>query len=153
MNSYLLIAICFLIGATLRATGKVRQDAPIILGTLVIYLPLPALILLNIHDLKIDATLWPLIMAHWAIFLLGIFIIERIGKRYSWSSETIACLQLTCGLGNTSFLGFPVTMALYGPAAIQYAAVIDEFGSFLALATVGTLIVCRASRPRKNLLP
>jgi predicted permease len=44
-------------------------------------------------------------------------------------------------LGNTSFLGIPMVSAFFGQKAVPYAVLYDQLGSFLALATYGSLVI------------
>ncbi|MFA5906053.1 MAG: hypothetical protein WC836_19130 [Desulfobacula sp.] len=44
-------------------------------------------------------------------------------------------------LGNTSFFGFPAIVSFFGEDYLSYAIIYDQFGSFLALAIFGTLVV------------
>ncbi|WP_321540449.1 AEC family transporter [Flavobacterium piscinae] len=50
------------------------------------------------------------------------------------------CLILTGGLGNTSFVGFPVIEALFGQEGLQTAIIVDQPGSFVVLATLGVTV-------------
>jgi len=50
---------------------------------------------------------------------------------------------LVSGLGNTSFLGFPILELLYGKEALGTAFLIDQGGSFLLVSTVGVYIGSR----------
>jgi predicted permease len=59
---------------------------------------------------------------------------------------TAACCILTAGLGNTSFVGFPLLKALYGQEALQYAILADQPGSFLLLSTFGLGLAARYRR-------
>jgi malate permease and related proteins len=52
-------------------------------------------------------------------------------------------LLLTVALGNTSFLGYPLTRALIGEHALPYAVVYDQFGAFLILSTFGLWVLAR----------
>jgi malate permease and related proteins len=47
---------------------------------------------------------------------------------------------LTCGLFNSSFIGFPLIKALYGNDGLQIAIMVDQPGSFLVLSTLGIAI-------------
>jgi len=62
-----------------------------------------------------------------------------IGRRLKWSNKLIGCLTLTAGLGNTSFVGFPVIQALYGEEGLKTAIVVDQPGSFVVMATLGVI--------------
>ncbi|BCD99387.1 hypothetical protein MARGE09_P3589 [Marinagarivorans cellulosilyticus] len=48
--------------------------------------------------------------------------------------------MLTVPLGNTSFVGIPLLQAFLGSEALPYAILYDQFGTFLALNTVGVAI-------------
>jgi len=58
-----------------------------------------------------------------------------------WDRPTTGCLLLVVPLGNTSFLGIPMVKVFFGEAAIPYVVLYDQFGSFLALATYGSLVL------------
>jgi predicted permease len=45
-------------------------------------------------------------------------------------------LILTAGLGNTSFLGFPIIEALYGQEGMKTAILVDQPGTFVVLSTL-----------------
>jgi predicted permease len=50
------------------------------------------------------------------------------------------CLILTAGLGNTSFLGFPIIEALYGQEGMKTAILVDQPGTFVVLSTLGIIV-------------
>ncbi len=52
----------------------------------------------------------------------------------------MACIILCCGLGNTSFVGYPILQHFYGNDSLRYAIFVDQPGSFLILSTLGVLI-------------
>src|SRR3970040_605551 len=54
-------------------------------------------------------------------------------------------LVLMVALGNTSFLGYPLTRALIGEHALPYAVVYDQFGAFLIMSTFGLWVLARYS--------
>jgi predicted permease len=57
-----------------------------------------------------------------------------------YDKKTMACLILCCGLGNTSFVGYPILKYFYGEQSLQYAIFVDQPGSFLILSTFGILV-------------
>jgi predicted permease len=67
-----------------------------------------------------------------------------LGRALGWSREVIACLLLTAGLANTSFVGFPLVEALYGKEGLAMAVWVDQ-GQFLVLASAGVLIAAYGS--------
>jgi predicted permease len=48
--------------------------------------------------------------------------------------------MLTVPLGNTGFVGIPLVEALLGSDAVPYAILYDQFGTFVALNTLGSFI-------------
>lgn len=109
------------------------------LNRFIVWIPLPATILLALHALRWDPSYWVPISMAWIVFLAAAALFSAAGKRCGWSSGTVGALILTAGLGNTSFLGFPLLRALYGERAIPIAVLTDQPGSFLVLSTLGIL--------------
>ena len=107
------------------------------LNRFIIWLPLPATILLAIHALRWDPSYWIPVSMAWFVFLAAAALFCAVGRIYGWPSRTVGALILTAGLGNTSFLGFPLLRALYGERAIPIAVLTDQPGSFLVLSTLG----------------
>ncbi|GGY67021.1 hypothetical protein GCM10011613_08850 [Cellvibrio zantedeschiae] len=48
--------------------------------------------------------------------------------------------MLTVPLGNTGFVGIPLVEALLGSDAVPYAILYDQFGTFVALNTLGSFV-------------
>lgn len=107
------------------------------LNRFIVWVPLPATILLALHALRWDPSYWVPISMAWIVFLASAALFSAAGRLYGWSSGTVGALILTAGLGNTSFLGFPLLRALYGERAIPIAVLTDQPGSFLVLSTLG----------------
>ncbi len=80
----------------------------------------------------------PVIMA-WLTFFLSLVCINFLAKKFNWTPATTGALVLTAGLGNTSFVGFPLLEALIGPEAIPIGILVDQPGSFLVLPTFGLI--------------
>lgn len=111
--------------------------------TYLVYLVLPALALIHIPPLQLK---WDLVLAPssaWFTFLLSWIIFAFLGAKAGWDKQTIGCLILVSGLGNTSFLGFPILELLYGKEALPTAFLIDQGGFFLLVSTLGVYIGSR----------
>jgi predicted permease len=106
---------------------------------IILFVSLPTTMFLALHSLHFDlGVLFPVSMA-WIIFAVGFFVFTRVGARKQFSSSTVGALIMTGGFGNTSFVGYPLLVAIYGDASLQTAVLTDQPGSFLALSTVGVL--------------
>lgn len=112
-----------------------------ILNLFVIYISLPALILLKIPEVVFSKNLIVPVVMPWGMLLFSSALVLIISRLFRWKRETTGCFLLLIPLGNTSFLGIPMVKTFFGENAIPYALLYDQLGSFLALATYGTLIL------------
>lgn len=144
MNNLLLILLCLGLGIGLQQALK---SAPSLspeqlarwLNRHVLWLALPALTLVHISPLQFS---WQMLLpasVAWLVFGLAWLWVHLLQSRLHWDKATTGCLLLTCGLGNTSFVGFPLIQWLYGPQALPTALLVDQPGSFLVLSTLGLL--------------
>jgi predicted permease len=109
------------------------------LNRFIIWFSLPATILLALHHLRWEPSYWVPVSMAWIVFLASLAFFAAAGRVFGWSSRTVGALVMTAGLGNTSFLGFPLLRALYGEGAIPVAVLTDQPGSFLVLSTLGLI--------------
>jgi predicted permease len=143
LESFALILICILAGHLLTRWGQLGKAAPAVLNVYVIYLAFPALVLAQVPKLLAAVHLdWRLIVpisAAWGVFGLAIALFSTARKVLGFDLSIVGALVLTAGLGNTSFVGFPVVEALYGEKGLATAVILDQAGTFLALSTVGLI--------------
>lgn len=136
-----IIGICFLAGWLLRRFKILPEDASRTLAGYIIYVALPALVLLHVHSLRLDGDLlFAALMPH-GVFGLSFLIFRWLGHQLAWSRDTIICLTLTAGLGNTSFVGLPMIEAFFGEKHLGTGILIDQAGSFLCLSTSGLFLL------------
>jgi len=141
MENFFIIIIPLLIGYAF-SKGKVFDDkAPVILNQFIIYIALPALILLKIPTISFSSDILIPIVVAWFVMSLSAILILVISKILQFSKEITRSLMLVAVLGNTSFLGIPVVTSYLGNDALAYIVIYDQLGTFLALAIYGTLIV------------
>jgi predicted permease len=101
---------------------------------------MPALILLQITELKFsDKYIFPILVA-WIIFTVAFVFFILVGKWKNFSPKTIAALIITGGISSTSFVGFPVFELLYGKEGLQIAILMSQAGSFLIGITLGVAV-------------
>jgi malate permease and related proteins len=115
------------------------------LNTFVLWVSLPAVVLTQLPEVFENEggfTLQSIFLAAmpWAIFGFTTVTTWIVGSRWGWSRATIGAVSLTAGLGNTSFVGYPLLEALYGRSSLGYAVIVDQPGSFLALSTAGIAV-------------
>lgn len=109
------------------------------LNTYVLWVCLPALTLaMGVHLPLEWRILLPASVA-WFGFIVALGWVILARRLFSLDRATTGCLLLTAGLGNTSFVGFPLIRWLYGEDSLWIALLIDQPGSFLVLSTLGLM--------------
>lgn len=149
MENFVLILLAIAIGYFINRLNIFSKDAPSILNQFVIYISLPAMILLQIPKLTFSMdTLIPIIVS-WMVMFFSAILVLLVAKIFSFSKEITGSLMLVAILGNTSFMGIPIVNAYMGESAIPYVLVYDQLGTFIALAIYGTFIASYYSSKSK----
>lgn len=103
----------------------------------VLNVALPAMVLRQIPQLEPAPGLVAAAAGPWIVALGALLLMPLAGRWLGWSRGRIGALVMSCGFGNTAFLGLPMVAALRGESALPIAVVADQAGSFLALSTIG----------------
>jgi predicted permease len=150
MENILLVIVCLFMGIAMQKVASFPKNGYLALNQYVINVALPALALYYIPKITISTNLlYPLLVA-WIGFGLSFLFFYSIGKKFNWSNKLIGCLVLTAGLGNTSFVGFPIIQAIYGDEGIKTAIIVDQPGTFVVMTTLGVLTAGFFSRGENN---
>lgn len=146
MDNILLIFVCMFLGFLLKRAAAFPALSYKTLNQFVIYISLPAVALYYIPKLEISSKLlFPLGIA-WLGFGLSFLFFTAFSKLFGWSEKLTGCLIIVAGLGNTSFVGFPVIEAVYGKKALETAVIVDQPGSFVVVSTLAILVASMYSR-------
>ena len=137
MANIILLAICLLAGLGLKKTGRFPATTPAALNGFIIHISLPALTILHIHGLSIDASLLLTIGMAWLLFGMAWLVFGVAEKMLPLDRETTGALVLVAGLGNTSFVGLPMIEAYFGKEFLGIGIIADQLGSFMVLSTLG----------------
>jgi predicted permease len=141
MENFVITITFLIIGMVLKRIPAFSDETGNVLNLFVIYISLPALVLLKIPELVFSKKLLVPAFMPWVMLLFSCAVILILARLFKWERTTTGCLLLLIPLGNTSFLGIPMVKAFFGESAIPYALLYDQLGSFLALATYGSLIL------------
>lgn len=145
MANLALLLICFAMGVFLKKTGKLPENTTAVLNGFIIHVSVPALTILSIHHLKLDAKLiYPILMA-WVLFALGVGFYRMASRFHSMSNATMGALILTGAMGNTAFVGLPMIEAFYGKDGLPIGILADQMGTFLVLSTFGIVTAAKLS--------
>lgn len=152
MPNLILIFVCLVLGILLKRTGRFPHNTHTALNAFVIFISFPATVLLQITTLFSKTQVsWSILLPAsmgWLLFAGAWILIAWIGQRRQWSDARTGALILTAGLGNTSFVGFPLLEALLGKDAVPWGVLVDQLGSFFVLSTLGIVVASRYGRPR-----
>ena len=142
MTNVIMLIGCLLAGAGLRVAGRLPENAHVTINGYIIHLALPALILGQIHGVRLtSALLWPVLMP-WLLFAMSAGIFAGVARLFRFSATTTGALIMTAGLGNTSFIGLPMIETFYGREQLSTGILIDQLGTYLVLSTLGIAVAC-----------
>lgn len=144
MTQFLVLIFSFFSGLLCQKVENFPRQTGQGINLFIIYVSLPALVLtkvpLMIETLDLRGQWWIPVSMMWLSFFLALLFIFILGKQLHWPATRIGALMLTVGLGNTSFVGFPILKAIIGEEAIPIGILADQGGSFLLVSTLGIVV-------------
>lgn len=151
MSNILLALICLALGKLLQNVRQFPESSAQVLNLYVIYVALPALILVQIPKIAFGIDILMPVLIAWLVMGLSAVTVWLLSRYFKWCSSVTGALLLVITLGNTSFIGIPLIEAHLGAEAIPYAILYDQLGTFLALNTLGIAIASHYSQERHSL--
>jgi len=140
MEQFAFIIALLLIGIALQ-----KASAPVdfakSLNFFVIYVSLPATVLIQVPKIHFDLSALGVILIPWLLLPIVIALVILMTRNHP--PQTRAALLLVMPLGNTSFVGIPIVHTLLGEEAIGYVLMYDQFGTFLMLSLYGSAVLAR----------
>lgn len=139
MNS--LLIICLLAGILVRRYLPFPEQMVPSINWWLITIALPCVILTLIPHTDFNSNALFPIAGMWIVFLGALLLSLLMGKIFNWSREVTGVVILVAGIGNTSFMGFPIISGYYGAEGLKLAVLADQPGSFIILSTVGLIVM------------
>jgi predicted permease len=149
MENLLIIFTLLLFGIGLRRLKILPENSSQTLNLFIIYISLPALILLQVPRLTFSKSLLAPVLMPWVMLAISALLVLAASRIFKWPRPITGALMLVIPLGNTSFFGIPMVEAFWGTESISYAVLYDQFGSFMALTTYGSIILATYSGSEK----
>jgi malate permease and related proteins len=140
MSALILLLTCLLLGVAVRRWAKPPAGIVPGINWWVINVALPALVLDLIPHVAFNPQLWFPVVSMGVVFFGAWLLFASLGPHIGWSRQRIGAMTLVCGLGNTSFMGYPMMLALHGQAGLSLAVVADQLGCFPLLASAGVMV-------------
>lgn len=140
MEPFAFIIFLLAIGFLLQKVPA-PEDFAKSLNFFIIYISLPATVLIQIPNIHFDHNALMLILTPWLLLPVVIGLVIWMTRGYD--SYIRAALLLVIPLGNTSFVAIPILHTLLGEESIPYVLMYDQFGTFLMLSIYGTIVISR----------
>ncbi len=144
-DAFALILAMLALGMAMGRTALLPANASEVLNLVVLYVCLPAAVLLHVPRLHMEWSLLGVMATPWLLMAATWVLVTLAARVWRFRRDEYAALLVCVGLCNSSFIGYPMVRALLGEDAVQYAVVYDQFGTFFLLSTVGLYIVARYS--------
>ena len=143
MDAFWLILAMLGLGLGFQHLRTFPDNAAEVLNKVVLYVCLPAAVLLYAPRLELGAGVLAVAAVPWALVGVTVLAVAGVARLLGLRRDEKAVLLLCVSLGDTSFLGYPLVRALLGEDALPYAVVYDQFGAFLILSTFGLYVLAR----------
>lgn len=140
MEQFAFIIALLAIGILLQRASAPADFAKS-LNFFIIYVSLPATVLIQVPKIHFDYSALGVILTPWLLLPIVITIVLVMTRNHP--PQTRAALLLVMPLGNTSFVGIPIVHTLLGEGAIPYVLMYDQFGTFLILSFYGAAVIGR----------
>ncbi|RUO30675.1 hypothetical protein CWE12_05370 [Aliidiomarina sedimenti] len=147
MLGFAIVLSFLLVGVILQRVPALPISTARWLTRYVLNVAVPAMVLLHLAQLTVDATIWVPVLTPWAMLIGSMLMVFLLTKWFGWSRQVMGALLIVVPLGNTSFLGFPIISSFYGNEGLAYAVLYDQFGSFIGLAVIATTLAAIFGRP------
>jgi malate permease and related proteins len=141
MENFALIILCIGIGYVFQKLRLFPRRTPAILNQFVLYISMPAMILLEIPTMKFSLSMLIPVIIAWSVMTITAVMTFYICKWNNFAREVTGALMLVTVLGNTSFVGIPFINAYYGQEAMAYLLIYDQLGTFIFLVSYATFIL------------
>ncbi len=128
------------VGAALRGFGVLRREDARPINRIIIYVGLPAFIFNAVHGAKLRPDLWRVVLIAWLVFGAMLLIGWLAARALRLPSEMAGGFIIATALGNTGYIGYPITEAFLGKGSLPQAIFYDVFGTVCVLALIGLLV-------------
>ena len=131
-STIILVVGLIAIGMIMRRSPLFSDNTADVLNSFVLYVSLPAIILVSISKLELSSDILYPVLMHWSLYLINILLVIILSKLFKFSFSVMGCLLVVSCLGNTAFLGIPMVEGFFGENAVAFAVLYDQLGSGLA---------------------
>lgn len=106
--------IMILLGVFLRQKGFLKKSDRELLSKIVLYIALPAMIFINLYDAQISHNMLFLPVLGFTLTCILIVIAYAYCRVRNYSKKTTWTIIIAASIMNTGFIGFPVSLGVFG---------------------------------------
>ena len=128
------------VGVVARLVGVLSAEDSKPINAVIIYIGLPAFIFQAVHGATLRPDLWGVVAVAWVVFAALAGLSWLVARALRLPREIVGGFILASALGNTGYIGYPITAALLGVKELPEAIFYDVFGTVGALVLVGLLV-------------
>lgn len=139
--AFAFVLLLMALGRLLSWRRLVPDSAPDALNIVVLYVCMPAAILLQVPKLQLSGATLGVALVPWVLLAASTLLVLGAARLLKLQRPDTAVLLLEVPLGNTSFLGYALIPVLASPESMPFAVLFDQFGSFLILSTFGLTVI------------
>jgi predicted permease len=139
VNLILAIVLIIGLGFLAKRLKLLEEDDAQKINQVIFYFTLPAFVFLAILEARLDASLIIIPFFALGIGLVCATLAFLAGKKWL-APATLGAFIIASSIGNTGYLGFPITREIFGQANVVKAVFYDHFGTVVFLFTFGFLI-------------
>ena len=147
MGNFILIGICMIAGMLFRNSNSLPKDAHKGINAWIIYLALPAVSFKYLPHIHWSNALALPLLSPIAVWLGAWLFISWYAKIKKLNKPTEGGLKLAAGLGNTTFIGFPLIIAYFSEKELGIAIIYDQV-NFMLLSVAGIIVAINSSQNR-----
>ncbi len=136
----LFIVLVVLSAYMLKRLRLFSEEDSKVLVNYVLYFSLPALVIQKVREVNLGSDALSVVVLAWGVIGVSLLVSYLAGKLLGLEEKSLKAFVLVSSFGNTAFMGYPFTFALFGDEGLGYAVLYDQLGSFLLVISVGFLI-------------
>ena len=150
----LYLSLIGLVGLGFILGGILPKVFPTYLGKFLFWLGVPISIVAFLHKADLSGPIWIAPIIAWVAIFLGAGLAWAWMKRHhlkkpvptSWSKPAQGSFLLAVMVGNTGYLGYPVTLAVVGTKFFAWALFYDLLGTTLGAYGLGVALAAYFGR-------
>ena len=143
--------IMILLGVFLRQKGFLKQSDRELLSKIVLYIALPSMIFINLHDTHISQNMLFLPVLGFALTCILLCIAYLYCRFKNYSKKTTWTIMIAASIMNTGFIGFPVSLGVFGNEGFVNAVFYD-LATSTWVVLYGVILASKFGGDRKEAL-